>query len=38
MVEEGVTEPSGMREESECPSDHQWLKPEEGCYVCGATV
>lgn len=38
MLEEGITEPSGLKDETECPSDHWDLRPDEACYTCGAAV
>lgn len=38
MIEEGVTEPSGLADEAECPADHEYLRDGEACYVCKAVV
>lgn len=38
MIEEGPTEPSGLRDETECPSEHWDLKPGEACISCHACV
>jgi hypothetical protein len=37
MLEEGPTEVSGVRDETECPADH-WDQEGKPCYVCGAQV
>ena len=38
LVQEGNPQPSGLRDEAECPTDHWDLKPGESCYTCGAAV
>jgi hypothetical protein len=38
MLEEGVTNPSSLDDETECPTDHYDLKPGQSCYTCGGAV
>jgi hypothetical protein len=38
MLVYGVTEPSGVRDEAECPADHWDLKQGEACYQCSAVI
>lgn len=38
MLKEGVTEPSGMSAETECPAAHEELNQDEACFWCRAAV